>query len=87
MPRSLRVLLSVIAVIVIAGGGFLAASSASILPDWLSFWEDEEFTYNGGFYDPPREAHELIDAVDQNGEPFTLSQFEDKVVFIYFGYT
>lgn len=87
MPRSLRLLLAVIAVIVIAGGGFLAASSASILPNWMEFWKDDTYTYNGGFYDPPREAHELINAVDQNGEPFTLSQFQDKVVFIYFGYT
>ena len=87
MPRSLRILLAVIAVIVIGGGGLLAASNASMLPAGLAFWQDEEHTYNGGFYDPPRQAYELIDAVDQNGEPFTLAQFENKVVFIYFGYT
>lgn len=86
MPRSLAVLLSVIAVILIVGTGLFVAASPGNLPDWVTFWKEDEYVYNGGFYDPPRDAPELIDAVDQNGDPFTFSQFEDKVIMVYFGY-
>jgi protein SCO1/2 len=86
MPRSLVVLISVIAVILIAGAGLFAVAAPNNLPDWVTFWEEDEYTWNGGFYDPPREAPELINAVDQNGDPFSFSQFEDKVILLYFGY-
>jgi protein SCO1/2 len=86
MPRSLVVLLSVIAVILIAGAGLFVVAAPNVVPDSVRFWKDDEYVYNGGFYDPPREAHELINAVDQNGDPFTFSQFEGKVILVYFGY-
>lgn len=87
MPRYLRVLVAVAAVVIIAGGGLLAVVASQAGPDWLRFWEDDVYQYNGGFYAPPREAHELINAVDQNGDEFTFQQFEGKTVFVYFGYT
>lgn len=48
---------------------------------------EEEYEFNGGFYEPPREAHELINAVDQHGDPFSFADHADKTVFVYFGYT
>lgn len=48
---------------------------------------EEDYEFNGGFYDPPRETHELINAVDQDGEPFKLADHADKTIFMYFGYT
>lgn len=88
MPRYLRILVALAAVIIIAGGGlFVVIFGAANTPDWLRFWEDDVYEYNVGFYDPPREAHEVINAVDQNGEQFTFQQFEGKSVFVYFGYT
>lgn len=64
-----------------------SASASAALPDWITFWEDDEYEFNGGFYEPPREAHPLIDAVDQHGEPFSFEEHEGKVIFLYFGYT
>lgn len=87
MPRYLRILVVLAAVVIIAGGGLLAAVQSNAAPDWLRFWEDDAYEYHGGYYDPPREAHELINAVDQNGDEFTFQQFQGKTVFIYFGYT
>jgi protein SCO1 len=66
---------------------FGQASASAALPDWLTFWEDDEYEFNGGFYEPPREAHPLANAVDQNGDPFRLEDLQGKVVFLYFGYT
>lgn len=87
MPRSLRILLAVVAVVVIAGGGVFAAAQSNAAPDWLRFWEDDTYEYHGGFYEPPREAHETINAVDQNGDEFSFEQLDGKTVFVYFGYT
>lgn len=87
MPRYLRILVAVAAVIIIASGAFAALAASSAAPDWVRFWEDDAYEYSVGFYDPPREAHELINAVDQNGDPFSLSDLEGKTVFMYFGYT
>lgn len=87
MPRYLRILIAVAAVVIIVGGGVAAALSSNAAPDWLRFWEEDTYEYHGGFYDPPRVAHEMINAVDQNGDDFTLKQFEGKTVFLYFGYT
>lgn len=87
MPRFLRILVAAAAVIIIAGGGVAVALSSNAAPDWVRFWEDDSYEYHGGFYEPPREAHELINAVDQYGEDFTLRQLEGKTVFVYFGYT
>lgn len=87
VPRYLRILVAIAAVVVIAVGGLFAAVSSNAAPDWMRFWEEEAHEFHGGFYDPPREAHELINAVDQHGEEFTFSQFEGKTVFVYFGYT
>jgi protein SCO1 len=87
MPRYLRFLLAIVAVMVIAGGAVFAVASSNATPDWLRFWEDDTYEYSGGFYDPPRVAHEVTNAVDQNGDEFTFSQFEGQTVFVYFGYT
>ncbi len=88
MPRYLKILLIAASVIIIAGGGLFAiVATSSAAPDWMRFWEDEKYEYNGGFYEPPREAHDFINAVDQNGDPVSLEDFEGKTVFIYFGYT
>lgn len=48
---------------------------------------EDDYEFNGGYYDPPREAHEFPNAVDQNGDPFSLADHADKTVFLYFGYT
>lgn len=85
MPRYLRILVAAAAVLIIAGGGLVALLYAA--PDGLRFWEEDTYEFNGGFYDPPRELHEVINAVDQEGEEFAFSQFEGKTVFVYFGYT
>jgi protein SCO1/2 len=66
---------------------FGSASASAALPDWLEFWKDEEYQFNGGFYEPPRDAHPLTGAVDQHGEPFSFEEHEGKVIFLYFGYT
>lgn len=87
MPRYLRILVAVAAVVIIAGGGVFAAVATDSAPDWVTFWKDDDYEYHGGYYEPPREAHEFVNAVDQNGDPFTLEQFEGKTVFLYFGYT
>lgn len=87
MPRYLRILVAVAAAIIIAGAGFFALASSNSAPDWMRFWQEEEFVYNGGFYEPPREAHDLINAVDQNGDPVSFADFEGKTIFVYFGYT
>lgn len=64
-----------------------STASAAGLPDWLTFWEDDPYVFNGGYYDPPREAFEFPNAVDHNGEPFSLEANAGKVIFFYFGYT
>lgn len=73
-------------IVLFATLGFATSASAA-LPDWLTFWEDDEYEFNGGFYEPPKPAQPLGDAVDQHGEPFKLEDYRGKVVFIYFGYT
>ena len=80
--------LRILAILVVLLGtlGFAASASAG-LPDWITFWKDDEYEFNGGFYDPPRDAQPLGDAVDQHGEPFSLEEHRGKVVFLYFGYT
>ena len=80
--------LRILAVLVVLFGTLGSATSASAgLPDWITFWEDDEYEFNGGFYEPPKEAQPLSNAVDQHGEPFTLEEHRGKVVFLYFGYT
>lgn len=89
MKRVLGLGLRLVTVLVIAFGTLAVsqASASAALPDWLTFWEDDEYEFNGGFYEPPKEAQPLGDAVDQHGEPFSLEDHEGKVVFLYFGYT
>lgn len=87
MPRYLRILIAVAAVVIIAGAGLALVATSDAAPDWLKFGKENSYEFKGGFYEPPREVHELINAVDQNGEPFTFSQHEGKVIFTYFGYT
>jgi protein SCO1/2 len=81
--------LRIVAVLVIAFTSLTIsqASASAALPDWITFWEDDEYEFNGGFFDPPKEAQPLQNAVDQNGEPFSLEENRGKVVFLYFGYT
>ena len=74
----------------IGGGAVFQASSASAsaaLPGWLTWWEDDDYQFHGGIYDPPRQLFELINAVDQNGDPFTFADHLGEVIFVYFGYT
>lgn len=78
MPRSLTVLFSIIAIALVAGGGYFA---------WTQFMQEDDYEFNGGFFEPPRETHELINAIDQNGDPFTFAEHADKSIFVYFGYT
>lgn len=88
MPRIPALGLRLLAVLAVLFGTFGYATSASAgLPDWITFWEDDEYEFHGGFYDPPKEAQPLGDAVDQHGEPFNLEDHRGKVVFVYFGYT
>lgn len=66
---------SIVAIIAIAGASW-----------WFFFRaQAHEFTY--GFYEPAQPAPELVNAVDQYGEPFSFEQLRGKVVFVYFGYT
>ena len=39
-------------IVLFATLGFATSASAA-LPDWLTFWEDDEYEFNGGFYEPP----------------------------------
>jgi hypothetical protein len=45
MPRSLVVLLSVIAVILIAGAGLFVVAAPNVVPDSVRFWKDDEYVY------------------------------------------
>lgn len=87
MPRSLRTLAIIAAAIIIAVGGYFALASSKAAPDWMAFWQEDPYVFNGGFYEPPRVAHDVINAVDQNGDPFSFEDFEGKTIFVYFGYT
>lgn len=87
MPRSVRVIVSVLAVLVIAGAGAFALGQSNAAPDWLRFGEDDPYEFHGGFFEPPKEAHDVINAVDQNGDPFSFEDHEGKSIFVYFGYT
>lgn len=89
MKRVLELGLRLVTVVTIAAGvlAFSQASASAALPDWLTFWEDDDYEFHGGFYEPPREVPDFTGAVDQHGEPFSLEQHEGKVVFLYFGYT
>jgi protein SCO1 len=44
------------------------------------------YTYQGSLIDPPVKAADFT-LVDQNGQPFRLSDQRGKVVLIFFGYT
>lgn len=90
MLKNIPTVVQVIAALVIAGAGVfvaLAATNSSALPDWATFWKDDPYEFNGGFYEPPREGFQLINAVDHNGKPFSLEDHRGKVIFVYFGYT
>lgn len=87
MPRSLQAIVGIASVIIILVGSIAAVVMVDAGPDWLRFWEDDDYEYNVGFYDPPREAFEMTNAVDQHGDPIAFEKFEGKSVFVYFGYT
>jgi protein SCO1/2 len=53
---------------------------------WMLWGQDDAYQFNGGFWEPTSKAPPL-DLTDQNGQPFTLSAQEGKVVLLYFGYT
>ncbi len=54
----------------------------------LLVWQVSErnYTYQGSLIDPPAEAADF-ELVDQDGQPFRLSDQQGKVVMIFFGYT
>lgn len=87
MSRPVRIVVAIVAAIVIAGGGFFAIASSDAAPDWMRFWQDDAPAFNGGYYEPPRELHEITNAVDQHGEPFSFADHAGKTIFVYFGYT
>jgi protein SCO1/2 len=58
--------------------GLIVTVSAGILA--------RPYTYQGSLIDPPVKAADFS-LVDQNGQPFRLSDQEGKVVLIFFGYT
>jgi protein SCO1/2 len=47
---------------------------------------DRNYTYKGVLIDPPARAADF-ELIDQNGEPFRLSEHRGQVVLIFFGYT
>ncbi len=69
-----------------AGLGVFAILLSVVLAGCTAPWQDDEYTYFGGTYDPPNEAAP-IDLTDQHGNPFTLDQLDGKVTLVYFGYT
>lgn len=69
------VVASVLAVLVIAGAS------------WWFLLRSEPYEFKYGYYDPAEPAPALTNAVDQRGEPFSFDDFQDKVLFVYFGYT
>lgn len=88
MPKFVHISIKILAVLVVATSSLVAASaSAAALPSWMEFWKDDPYEFNGGFYEPPRDGIVLKDAVDHNGNPFSLQDHEGKVIFMYFGYT
>lgn len=53
---------------------------------WPGYLQTDAYEYNGGHWEPPREAA-AIELTDQNGQPFSLANHRGKVVLLYFGYT
>jgi protein SCO1 len=66
--------------------GALAVLLSVILAGCSAPWQEEEYTYFGGTYDPPVEARP-INLTDQNDIPFSLEQLDGKITLVYFGYT
>ena len=54
----------------------------------LGVWQvaERNYTYQGSLIDPPAVAADF-ELVDQNGQPFRLSDQHSQVVLIFFGYT
>jgi protein SCO1/2 len=54
----------------------------------LVIWQvaERNYTYQGSLIDPPATAADF-ELVDQNGQPFRLSDQVGEVVLIFFGYT
>ena len=46
----------------------------------------DSYTYNGLPYDPPEMAADFL-LIDQNNEPFRLSDHRGEVILLYFGFT
>lgn len=74
-PAGLWIAVSVVAIIAIAGAS------------WWFLFRPQPYEFKYGFYEPAQAAPELSDAVDQHGQPFSFSEHEGKVIFVYFGYT
>jgi protein SCO1/2 len=66
------------------GIGVVIGLAATLGAGWIFF--DQNYTYQGVLIDPPAPAAEF-ELTDQNGELFTLSKQNDKIVLIFFGYT
>lgn len=54
---------------------------------WLG-WKvmDRPYTFRGSVIDPPAPMRDFL-LVDQDGQPFSLSEQQGKVVLLFFGYT
>lgn len=68
------------------GLGVMAIVLSVVLAGCTGPWQEDDYTYFGGTYDPPRQAP-AINLTDQRGDPFSLDHLSGKVVLIYFGYT
>lgn len=53
---------------------------------WMRFFQDDDYQFNGGFWEPTTKAPQL-DMVDQTGKPFSLDDHQGEVTLLYFGYT
>ncbi len=58
---------------------------AFVLTGWYAL-DNQAYSYQGVLIDPPAPATDF-ELIDQNGQPFRLSEQRGDVVLIFFGYT
>jgi protein SCO1/2 len=65
---------------------FGLAALAGLIAVVLVLGPEREYTFQGSLIEPPVPAP-VFELTDMNGQPFQLSQLEDQVVVMFFGYT